>query len=213
MNGLVGSTHTPANIFPTMVAIGASTGGPKAVATILSVLPADIEAVFVVLIHVGAKFAPRMGAWLDLQTDLPVHLVKAGVRPKLGSAYFPDGLGHLVLSSARTLNYSAQPADLAYRPSIDTFFCSVVKNWVGPTIGVLLTGMGRDGAEGLLALRQIGAYTIAQDEASSVVYSMPKVAREIDATTQVLPLEQIAGAISMRVPRLAPAPAAALKAQ
>lgn len=100
----------------------------------------------------------------------------------------------------RRLHYSREPRAVSYRPSIDVFFASLARYWPVPGVAALLTGMGRDGAQGLSTLREIGWHTIAQDEATSVVWGMPKAATEIDAAEQVLPLSQIAEAIVRRVP-------------
>lgn len=108
---------------------------------------------------------------------------------------------HLVMAEDRRLIYSLEPKTLSYRPSVDVFFSSVAKNWPRPGVAVLLTGMGRDGAAGLLGLRAAGWRTIAQDEASSVVWGMPKAATEIGAAEKVLHLSRIAGAIASLVPR------------
>ena len=94
-----------------------------------------------------------------------------------------------------TLGYTVEPADVPYRPSVDVFFRSVVERWTGPAVGVLLTGMGRDGALGLQAMRAKGHYTIAQDQASSAVYGMPKAAAALDAASVILPLSRIADAV------------------
>jgi two-component system response regulator WspF len=98
---------------------------------------------------------------------------------------------HLVLSGPDRLSYTPEPSDMSYRPSVDVLFRSVTRYWPGDVIGVLLTGMGRDGAEGLKMLRDQGHHTIAQDEQSSAVYGMPKAAVELGAATEVLPLEDI----------------------
>src|ERR1051326_1966304 len=98
---------------------------------------------------------------------------------------------HLVFASSTRLTYTPNPMDNAYRPSADVFFKSANHLWQGKVIGVVLTGMGRDGAEGLLALRQSGHHTIAQDAASSAVYGMPKAAAELGAACEVLALNKI----------------------
>jgi chemotaxis response regulator CheB len=102
---------------------------------------------------------------------------------------------HLVLRDRDTLDYTREPADVPYRPSIDVFFRSVARYWKGEAVGVLLTGMGRDGAAGLRALRDVGAFTIAQDRDSSAVYGIPKAAAEMQAAVEILPLDRIAGQI------------------
>ena len=90
--------------------------------------------------------------------------------------------------------YTAEPADYPYRPSVDVFFHSLLKAWMGPLVGILLSGMGADGAEGLLALRRAGWYTIAQDKATSVIYGMPKAAAQLNAAVEILPIDDIAAA-------------------
>jgi chemotaxis response regulator CheB len=108
---------------------------------------------------------------------------------------------HLVLDARHRLGYSATPLDYPYRPSVDVFFNCVAKHWRKPAIGVLLTGMGRDGAHGLLAMRQAGKLTIAQDQASSAVYGMPRAAAELGAAELVLPLDDIGATLRQRVRR------------
>jgi two-component system response regulator WspF len=99
---------------------------------------------------------------------------------------------HLLLVNRDTLGYQVLPRETPYRPSVDVLFESVVQHWRGPALGVLLTGMGRDGARGLKALRQAGHHTLAQDQNSCAVYGMPRAAAELDAATDILPLERIA---------------------
>src|SRR5262249_45486772 len=102
---------------------------------------------------------------------------------------------HLVLTRAGTHDYTAEPTDYPYRPSVDVFFQSVVQHWRGTGGGVLLTGMGADGAQGLLALRRAGFPTMSPDPSTSVVYGMPKAAAALDAAVEILPIDQIAAAI------------------
>jgi chemotaxis response regulator CheB len=99
---------------------------------------------------------------------------------------------HLVLKTARRLGYTPEPRQYVYRPSVDVFFESVSRHWRGDAIGVLLTGMGGDGAVGLKALRTDGHHTIAQDQGSSVVYGMPKAAATLNAAVDILPVDRIA---------------------
>ncbi len=109
---------------------------------------------------------------------------------------------HLIMGEDRRLHYSVEPRTVSYRPSVDVFFASVARNWPRPGVAVLLTGMGRDGAAGLLKLRGLGWHTIAQDESSSVVWGMPKAAVEIGAAEEILPLARIAEAIVRLGPQL-----------
>jgi two-component system response regulator WspF len=130
-----------------------------------------------------------------------VTLIREGHHPGLREVLLSGTDDHLVMGEDRRLTYTCEPKALSYRPSVDVFFASLARNWPRPGVAVLLTGMGRDGAEGLLGLRAAGWRTIAQDEASSVVWGMPKAAAEIGAAEEVLPLSQIAVAIASRVPR------------
>ena len=176
-----------------LVAIGASAGGPAALATLLSQLPADFPAALVVVQHVDAQFASGMAEWLSSQSKLPVRLAQAGDSPTPGQVMLAGTDDHLRLTRPFQLGYTEQPSGYPYRPSIDVFFQSIVELWAGKAIGILLTGMGRDGALGLKAMRDKGYYTIAQDRESSAVYGMPKAAAMLDAADAILPVNQIAG--------------------
>jgi two-component system, chemotaxis family, response regulator WspF len=175
-----------------LVAIGASAGGPAAVATILANLPPDFPAAIVIIQHVDEEFALLLANWLNEQSRLPVRIAKEGDRPQAGSALIAATNDHLVFVNARTLGYMSEPNSGSYRPSVDVFFHSLVRYWKGESVGVLLTGMGRDGAGGLKALRDAGALTIAQDRGSCVVYGMPKAAADIGAAAEILSLGDIA---------------------
>lgn len=133
-----------------------------------------------------------MAEWLSQQSTLPVRLAKEGDRPTPGTALLAATNDHLTLTAADRLGYTPNPRDYVYRPSVDVFFQSVSRLWPGEAVGVLLTGMGRDGAVGLKALRNRGCHTIAQDQASSAVYGMPKAAAAIGAAVEILTLEHIA---------------------
>ncbi|VVD84415.1 chemotaxis response regulator protein-glutamate methylesterase [Pandoraea aquatica] len=175
-----------------LVAIGASAGGPAALATLLGRLPANFAAGVIVVQHVDDAFAPGMAAWLDQQTPLSVRLVEAGERPTAGAVLLAGGNRHLRVDASGRCVYTDEPTDAVYRPSIDVFLRSVAENWRSRAVGVLLTGMGRDGAAGLGAMRTQGFMTIAQDRATSAVYGMPKAAAEAGAASQILPLNTIA---------------------
>ena len=175
-----------------LIAIGASAGGPAALSKLLGYLPASFRSPIVIVQHVDSQFAPALANWLDNQTPLRVRLAQEGDIPSPGSILLAGGNQHLVCAAQRRLAYAQQPAECSYRPSVDVFLQSVQRNWPGQAVGVLLTGMGRDGAQGLLELRRNGHYTIAQDQASSAVYGMPKAAAELHAATEILNLDQIA---------------------
>lgn len=176
----------------TLIAIGASAGGPAALATILGAIPADLPAGIVIVQHVDARFAPGLAQWLDQHSALEVRLAGEGDRVRPGQALVAGTDDHLVFKTKTQLGYTPQPAEHAYRPSVDVFFNSVARHWSGSVIGVLLTGMGSDGAKGLKELRRLGHHTIAQDRATSAVYGMPKAAAALDAASEVLPLEKVA---------------------
>jgi two-component system response regulator WspF len=192
----VGASRSPVerSVEP-LVVLGASTGGPQALAEILGELPARLAAGLVIVQHVDAAFAPGLSEWLSEHVKRPVMLASEGHRVAAGELLLSATDDHLVLGEDRRLHYSAEPRSVCYRPSVDVFFTSVSQNWPGPGVAALLTGMLHDGARGLLALRRRGWRTIAQDEASSVVWGMPKAAVELGAAEEVLPLSQIAGAI------------------
>ena len=175
-----------------LVAIGASSGGPSALMTILAALPAEFPLPIVVVQHVDTQFVPEMAAWLSTHTALRVVLAKPNARLAPGVVYLAARNEHLVLNAWGSLNYEVQPQESPYRPSVDVFFNSVQRHGRGRCIGILLSGMGRDGAEGLLHLRQDGHVTIVQDEATSAVYGMPRAAAELNAAIHVAPLLGIA---------------------
>jgi len=176
---------------PQLVAIGASAGGPAALAKILSQLPADSSAAILIIQHVDSHFAAGLAHWLDRQTGLTVRLAHEGDQPQAGTVLLAGTENHLSFISATRLGYIQQPLDCPYRPSIDVFFQSIDRFWRSEVIGVLLTGMGRDGALGLKTLHDAGHHTIVQDRETSAVYGMPKVAAEIKAASEILPLDKI----------------------
>jgi two-component system, chemotaxis family, response regulator WspF len=176
---------------PALVAIGASAGGPPAVARVLSDLSVELPAAVLVVQHVDAMFVDSMAAWLDSQCALTIRVAREGDVPAAGCGYLAAGDLHLVVRADGRLGYQREPADAAYRPSADALFASIAANWRGVAVGVVLSGMGRDGAAGLLQLRATGARTIAQDEATSAVYGMPRAAVEAHAVSDVLPLPKI----------------------
>jgi chemotaxis response regulator CheB len=178
-----------------LVAIGASTGGPQALAAVLSGLPRDFSAALIIVQHVDSEFSTGLADWLTQSTNVKVELATPGVLPTPGMAWLAGTNDHLVLTRSGMLQYTPEPREVAYRPSVDALFHSLAQHWPTPAVAVLLTGMGRDGARGMKALRDAGWHTIAQDEATSVVYGMPKAAADLGAATHVVPLSQIAAAI------------------
>jgi two-component system response regulator WspF len=189
--------------FP-LVLLGASTGGPNALAEVLSGLPRNWDACILIVQHVDAAFAPGLASWLSERSGHVLEPAGDGDRPAPGRRLLAATNDHMVLSAERRLRYVVEPSDLSYRPSVDLLFESAADHWPDPGIAVLLTGMGRDGAAGLLRLRRRRWHTIAQDETSSIVYGMPRAAVEIGAAAEVLPVTEIAEAILASTPAQPP---------
>jgi two-component system response regulator WspF len=178
------------------VAIGASTGGPQALATVLQALPRPVPWPVVVVQHVDPAFAPGLADWLSRETGQRAEIARGGETPAPGRVLIAATADHLVMDAGGGLRYSAEPRDLAYRPSVDVFFDSVAAAGGAPGAAALLTGMGRDGAAGLGRLRAAGWHTIAQDEATSVVWGMPAAAVACGAAREVLPIQGVGPAIA-----------------
>ncbi|WP_223458306.1 MULTISPECIES: chemotaxis response regulator protein-glutamate methylesterase [unclassified Pseudomonas] len=175
-----------------LIAIGSSAGGPAALEVLLKGLPHNFSPAIVLVQHVDQVFAAGMAEWLSSASGLNVRLAEEGEPPQSGTVLLAGTNHHIRLLKNGTLAYTAEPVNEIYRPSIDVFFESVASYWNGDAVGVLLTGMGRDGAQGLKLMRQQGYLTIAQDQRSSAVYGMPKAAAAIDAAVEIRPLDKIA---------------------
>ena len=178
-----------------LVAIGASAGGPSAIATVLKGLPSEFCGGIVIVQHVHEGFACGMSQWLAEQSGRNVTIASEGDRPCTNRVLMAGGPAHLHVKSDGRVSYTAEPRLSSYRPSVDVFFQSANRTWPGPIVGVLLTGLGKDGALGLKALRDSGHHTIAQDEQSSAVYGMPKAAASLNAAVDIRPLDRIASRI------------------
>lgn len=208
--------RTPASAAqrPSMVAIGASTGGPQALGVVLKALPRPLPWPLVIVQHVDPAFAPGLAQWLAIESGHRVLPIQEGLQltdgAAIGAALLAVSGDHLVLSGGGTLRYSVEPSELVYRPSVDVFFDSLsgasgeaAAGEAPPTgVAVVLTGMGRDGASALLRLRKRGWHTIAQDRASSVVWGMPRAAAEQGAAVEVLPIAAIGSAIVTAMARI-----------
>ncbi len=186
-----------------LIVIGASTGGPAALCTVLAAMGEAIPAPIVIIQHVAAAFAPGLAIWLAQHARFPVEVAVEGTRPQVGRAVLASTDDHLVLDDLGELHYTPQPIDNPYRPSVDGFLASAVHHWPGRGVAALLTGMGRDGAAAMLEATRAGWWTVAQDEATSVVYGMPRAAKELGGASVVLPIGDIGGAIARRVGELA----------
>ena len=176
---------------PCLVVIGCSTGGPQALLEVLKCLPRDFSASVVVVQHMDQQFTSGLVSWLNSQLALTVKVMKEGEMPLPGVVLVPSTNNHMIMRPNKSLGYSEEPKKNFYHPSVDVFFNSVAQYWKGRCIAVILTGMGRDGAEGMLALYKKGHATIAQDQSTSVVFGMPKAAIEVGAAREILPLDTI----------------------
>jgi two-component system chemotaxis response regulator CheB len=184
--------ETPAGMRLTVLAIGASTGGPAAIVELLQGLPRTFEAPILFVLHINEPFGRSFADWLDGVTDRRVAYPRDGeaVAAATGQVVMAPPGRHLVVRDGR-LRLIDDPERHSCRPSVDVLFESVAREYGRSAAAVLLTGMGRDGAAGLNAIRLAGGLTIAQDEASSVVFGMPREAIVIGAAERVLPLKEI----------------------
>jgi len=187
------TTGRPPTAGTSIVAIGASTGGPAALAVVLAGL-GGIDASVVVVQHLHPDFVDGLVSWMDRVSPLDVEIAHHGTPLRPGVAYIAPGRAHLCIGRDDTVVLDPHPETL-HRPSVDMLFSSLAKRVHGRTVAVLLTGMGEDGAAGLLALRRQGSVTIAQDEESSAVFGMPRAAQRLGAAEFVVPLDQVAATI------------------
>lgn len=188
------ANHLKRAVRPPLIAFGASTGGPKALAKALADFPLDYPAPILVVQHIDPSFAVGLASWLDDQVALRVRLAVEGDEPEVGVVLLAASNDHMVLKSDLTLAYSREPVENSYRPSVDVLFESL-RAWPVRSVATLLTGMGQDGALGLLGLKQLGWHTLVQNEETSAVFGMPRVAIKLGAATEVLPVESIGAAI------------------
>jgi two-component system chemotaxis response regulator CheB len=180
---------------PRIVGIGASTGGPQALERVLGQLPSDYPLPLVCVQHIAEGFMQGLVDWLASSCRVRVRVAVEGEMLLAATAYFPPSDRHLEIDNAGAFRVSnALPVD-GHRPSVDITFSSLARSYGASAVGVLLTGMGQDGAQGMLDIARAGGTTIAQDEQSSAVFGMPKRAIELGAVRQVLPLEQIGPAL------------------
>jgi len=176
---------------PPLVLVAASTGGPQAIAALLDGAGAGLPAAVVIVQHLDARFSDSFVAWLRQRSSLPVAAAVAGERPRRGEVAVAVGEEHLRVDAMGVFRFSPDPDDVPLRPSADVLFESVAARPGARGIAVVLTGMGRDGARGMLALRRARFHTIAQDPATSVIGGMPRAAVAAGGAMEVLPIEGI----------------------
>ncbi len=187
---------TPTKLDPTfaikVVTIGGSTGGPKALHKILAAIPKNFPVPIICTQHISPGFLQGLVDWLNRESQIAVKIAEKGEFPLPGTFYFaPDGC-HLALSSYGKFTFPALEAVDGHCPSVSVMFESVAKFYGRETLGILLTGMGKDGAAGMQAIAQAGGITIAQDEQSCLVFGMPKEAIALGAVKHILPIQDIA---------------------
>ncbi|MCQ4162738.1 chemotaxis-specific protein-glutamate methyltransferase CheB [Roseomonas sp. GC11] len=176
---------------PAVLAIAASTGGPPALAQVLGALPAAFPLPVLLVQHMGGAFMEGFAAWLDGLVPLPVRLAQEGELPMPGHVHVAPGDRHLLLTTQGRLRISAEKPLGSQRPSATLLFRSLAEACGPQGLGVLLTGMGEDGAQGLAELRQAGGFTITEHESTAVVYGMPAAAVRLGASCLSLPLPMI----------------------
>ncbi|HET6498168.1 MAG TPA: chemotaxis-specific protein-glutamate methyltransferase CheB [Coriobacteriia bacterium] len=187
----VATGEAACSVAPEVVAIGSSTGGPSALLNVLGRLPAEFPLPILVAQHIADGFVPGLVAWLDAGCKIRVLMAEDGMPVLPGVAYLsPSGVN--LCYSPRELRLGGPMLGQVHVPSADVLFDSVTETCGAGAIGVVLTGMGSDGARGLKAMRDTGAFTIAQDEDTSIVYGMPKTAFDMGAAAAVLPVHEIA---------------------
>ena len=177
---------------PHVIVIGGSTGGVQAMEAIVRELPHDFPIPLLYIQHISEGFLPALISWLGSRGRLPVAEAVPGSLLLPGRVYLPPEGHHLTLDEIGHVQTPDTPARNGHRPSIDTTFESVAHYYGATALGILLTGMGRDGAAGLRAIRDAGGWTIAQTPADAVISGMPRAAIELDAATDTCPLSQIA---------------------
>jgi two-component system chemotaxis response regulator CheB len=189
---------------PRIVGLGASTGGPQALEMVLRQLPASYPLPLVCVQHIAAGFMPALVDWLAGCCLIRVCCAEDGLAPQPGIAYFAPEQRHIEVDDAGLLRCSSALAPGGHRPSVDVTFHSLARHYGAGAVGVLLTGMGQDGAQGMSDIVRAGGLTIAQDEQSSVVFGMPRCAIELGAACHVLALERIGPALRALGARVVP---------
>lgn len=177
---------------PRVVAIGASTGGPQVLSAVLGGLPGPLSVPVLLVQHISDGFIAGFAEWLASRTPMEVVLAADGDELKPGTVHVAGGDRHMTINGDGRVELQDGPRVNGFRPSISRLFDSVARCCGRESVGILLTGMGRDGADGLRRLRDTGAHTIAQDEASSVIFGMPGEAVRLQAAVEVLPPARIA---------------------
>lgn len=189
---VLGASAAPtARSWAKVLVIGASTGGPQAVRSVLTGLGTAPPVPVVVVQHISAQFAPGFARWLASVVPQPIEMVHESMPLTTGVVHIPMPARHIVILPGGRIGFDDGPRRNFQKPSVDVLFESAAASFGGAVCAVLLTGMGRDGAEGCVAVRDAGGYTIVQDESSSVVFGMPRMAIEAGGACEIKPLDAI----------------------
>ncbi|HLV88673.1 MAG TPA: chemotaxis response regulator protein-glutamate methylesterase [Candidatus Sulfotelmatobacter sp.] len=199
VRSIAGQGRTAPSLLPNIIGMGASTGGPRALEQILAALPRDLQVPIAIVQHMPIGFTATFARRLDSICKLAVHEAVHGERLQPGVVYLaPAGAHMLVERSSRShafVSLTAQPSDAPHRPSIDVLMKSIAASFGERGLGIILSGMGSDGAEGMKSIYQAGGLTIGQDEASCVVYGMPRACAELGVLHRSVPLPLISAQI------------------
>ncbi len=190
------AARKPSAEAPLLIGLGASTGGPRALAQILGELPAAFPVPIAVVQHMAADFFDSFVAFLASRSKLKIHAAEAGLKAAPGHVYLAPANFNLTVDRDLVFKLTPNTMTSAHCPSVDALFTTMARSLHGRAVGVLMTGMGADGAEGLLALRKVGARTIVQDAASCAVAGMPMAALELGAAEEIVELKNIATALT-----------------
>ncbi len=184
-----------------IVAIGISTGGPATLIDILQDCEVDNKTAFLVVQHMPAQFTPSLAKRLSEYTPIEFHHASKGQAVLGGYGYLAPGGWHMEVTDSRRIRLFKDDSYIYY-PSVDVLFLSIAKIYCPKAVGVLLTGIGKDGAQGLLKMKECGCHTIAESEETAVVYGMPRAAKELGAAREILPSHRIASAIKKALERI-----------
>lgn len=179
-----------------IVVVGSSTGGPRALTELVSRLPAAFPAPIVIVQHMPAGFTPSLAARLGALNQFEAAEAIEGVVPQAGQLWVAPGGLHLLFDRRGRMRLDSGPPHLGVRPAVDLTMESAAAVWGSGVVGVVLTGMGMDGAKGARRIKQQGGVVLAQDEASCVVYGMPRAVIEMGLADEVVPLEEMAGRLA-----------------
>ncbi|NDB51040.1 MAG: chemotaxis response regulator protein-glutamate methylesterase [Nitrosopumilaceae archaeon] len=174
-----------------IIVIGASTGGPKTLCDIVSKLPGDLPAGLLIIQHMPSNFTTKFAQRLDEISEFSISEAKDGDAIQIGKGLLAPGDYHMEINSSQCVTLNKEHKRFGVRPAVNVSMITASEIYGENAVGVLLTGMGQDGAFGMKMIRKRGGQTIAQDEATSIVYGMPKAAKDLDAVDKILPLDKI----------------------